>query len=135
MKQNTFLSMCRVAFEEKRLLADRIRTHSHCFICCHPHCLGELWTKNFRFWKLIIIFFLVAMRLFNKSVSQKPIELDVLSKAVRWITLILILTFNILFIMQLLLLITLLITFLTGFGKCEHDEEGVEVELRQFWLD
>lgn len=105
---------------------------SHCFICCHPHthtryCVGELWTKNFRFWKLIIIFFLflVAMRLFIKSVSQKSIELvcSVESSQVNN-SLILILTLNILFFMQLQLLITLLTTFLTSFGKCEHDEEG-----------
>lgn len=107
---------------------------SHCFICCHPHThthtilCGQIVNEELPILEAdyhLFFLFLVAMRFFIKSVSQKSIELvcSVESSQVNN-TLILILTLNILFFMQLQLLITLLTTFLTSFGKCEHDEEG-----------
>lgn len=132
--------MCRVdckstgaAFEEKKLLIGRIRARAAIvlFVATHTHTHDTVWancerkTSDFGSWLSSFFLFLVAMRLFIKSVSQKSIELvcSVESSQVNN-TLILILTLNILFFMQLQLLITLLTTFLTSFGKCEHDEEG-----------
>lgn len=133
--------MCRVdcrrskgaAFEEKKLLVGRIRTRAAIvlFVATHTHThtilCGRIVNEELPVLEAdyhLFFCFLWPWDCSSKVSLKNQSNSFVLSKAVMNNSLILILTLNIHFFMQLQLLITLLTTFLTSFGKCEHDEEG-----------